>query len=108
MLLKRVMTLSNRRWPLGWSLPSLSSSFFLQNLLFHLGWIAEIDAVSEAHVVGACGQKPLVYPVMAEIALLGNASAHIVVNGFIGACVDALLASHTPVEIHHNDPVGSF
>jgi len=64
--------------------------------------------VGEAHVVGARGKKPFVHAVMAEIALLGNASAHVVADGFVRACVDALLASHAPIEIHHNDPVGSF
>ena len=73
-----------------------------------LGAFAERDAVGEAHVVGACGEKPFVYTVMAEIALLGNASAHVVGDGFVRACVDALLAPHTPIEIHHNDSIGSF
>jgi hypothetical protein len=70
--------------------------------------LAERDAMGEAHVVGARRKKPLVHPVVAEVALLGNAPAPIVVNRFIRACVDALLASHTPIEIHHDDPIRPF
>jgi hypothetical protein len=69
---------------------------------------AERDAVGEAHVVGARGKEPFVHPVMAEVALLGDAPAHVIADGFVRARVDALLASHTPFVIHHNDSIGSF
>jgi hypothetical protein len=64
--------------------------------------------VGQTYVVGARGNKTFVYPVMAEIALLGNAPAHVIADGFVRASLNALLASHTPIEIHHHNPIGSF
>src|SRR4030042_176643 len=44
---------------------------FLQNFLFNLGRIAEIDAVRKTHVVGASRIEPVRHPLVTEVAFLG-------------------------------------
>jgi hypothetical protein len=65
----------------------------------------ELDAVSQAYIVGASGQKPLVHPMAAKIAFPGHPCGRVECNGLIGAFPHAGLASRAPLIIQDDDSV---
>jgi hypothetical protein len=67
-----------------------------------------MDAMRQTDIVGAGGDKSLVYPVMAEVALLGDAFVFIKCDGIIGACIDTRLTTGTQIVIHDDNAVFSF
>ena len=76
----------------------------LDDFLHRVG-IAEINAVSEAHIVRARRDKPLIHSVMAEIALEGCLAAFVEADGIVGTCFDALSTSRARVGIKDDDAV---
>ena len=67
-----------------------------------------MDAMSQTDIVGACGNKSLIHPVMTEVALLGNAFVLVKPNGIVRACIHAGLAPGAQIVIHDNNFVLSF
>jgi hypothetical protein len=67
-----------------------------------------MNAMSQTDIVGACGDKSLIHPVMTEIALLGDAFVLIKHNGIIRACIHAGLAPGAQIVIHDDNIVLSF
>jgi hypothetical protein len=59
-------------------------------------------------VVGTGGNKPLVYPVIAEITLLCDRFILVKLNGTVWACFDADLTSGAQVILHDYNAVFSF
>jgi hypothetical protein len=64
-----------------------------------------MDAMGQADVVRAGGQKPFVHAMVAKIAFLGDAPGHIKGNGFVGAFIHTSSAPCAPFKVHHNDAV---
>jgi len=75
------------------SIEAASHLSFLQNLLLNLGRIAEIDAVSEAHVVGAGRIKPIRHRLATEIALLSFPAMFVENDRLVGAGLYAARAA---------------
>ena len=69
---------------------------------------SEIYAMCQTNIVGAGRDKSLVYPMMAEVALLGDAFIFIKCDGIIGAGIDTRLATGAQVVIHDDNAVFSF
>jgi hypothetical protein len=67
-----------------------------------------MNAMGETDVIGTGGNEPVIDPVMAKIALLGNGSLLIKPDRIIRACFDAGLTSATSIVIHNDDAVFSF
>lgn len=61
--------------------------------------------MSGTNIVGAGRDKPLVYAMMAEVALVGDVPAMVIGNGIIGTCVDARLTAGAQVVIHDDNVV---
>jgi hypothetical protein len=59
-------------------------------------------------VVGTGGNKPLVYPVIAEITLLCDGFILVKLNDIVWACFNTGLTSGAQVIIHDNNTVFSF
>ena len=53
-----------------------------------------------ADIVGTGRDEPLLYPVVAEVALVGNVPVMVIADGIIRACIDTSLAAGTQVVIH--------
>ena len=79
----------------------------LDDLLNGIG-IAEIDAVSQAHIVRACRDKALIHSMMAEIALERCLAPFVEADGIVGTCFDALFTSRARVGIEDDDAVLSL
>ena len=71
----------------------------------HLLRITEIDAMGRAHVVGTGRQKPLIHPVVAEVALPGHGLISVEVDGAIGTRIDARPAPRTFLALKYDDSV---
>jgi predicted secreted protein len=67
--------------------------------------MSEMDAMGQAYVVRACGEKAVVDSVMAEIAFLGDSFFRVEVDGPIGAFVDTAPAPGALRVIHDDDAV---
>jgi len=89
---------------------SISPSFFLFALhnFIDLIRISEIDAVGKTHIVRTRGQKPLIDPVMAEVALQRFLPFLIKANGIVGTFFDAGFTPGAFVVIEYYNPVLSF
>jgi len=61
-----------------------------------------------ADIVGACGNKPPVHPVIAEMTLLGDGFFLVKHHGIVGACVNTGLASGAQIIINDNKAVLSL
>ena len=64
-----------------------------------------MDAVSQADIVGAGRDEPLIDPVVAEVAFVGDVLVIVIGDGIIGTCVDAGLTTGTQVVIHDDNAV---
>ena len=64
-----------------------------------------MDAVSQADIVGADRDEPLIDPVVAEVAFVGDVLVIVIGDGIIGTCVDAGLTTGTQVVIHDDNAV---
>ena len=62
----------------------------------------------QTNIVSAGGNKPLVNPVMAEIAFLCNTDFIVKGYGIVRACIDAGLASSAQIVIHDDNIVLSL
>jgi hypothetical protein len=80
---------------------------FLHPLL-NFNWISKIDAVGQTHIVGACGDKPLIHPMVTEVTFLRNAFTLVKSDGVVGACIDTGLAASAFLVIYDHDTVVSF
>jgi len=69
---------------------------------------AQGDAVGQAHIVRTGGQEPLVYAVVAEVALPGDAPGHVKGDGFVWTLIDTGPAPRAPVIVYDNDAVLSL
>jgi len=67
-----------------------------------------MDAMGQADIVGACGDKSLIHPVMTEVALLGNAFVLIKQNGIVRAGIHAGPTPGAQIVIHDDNVVLSF
>jgi hypothetical protein len=65
----------------------------------------QLDAVGQAYIVGAGGQKPLVHPMAAKIAFPGHPRGRVECNGLVGAFLHTGFASRAPLIIQDDDPV---
>jgi len=65
----------------------------------------KMDAMRQADIVGAGRDKALIYPVVAEIALVGDVLVRVEGDGVVRAGVDAGLASGAQIVIHDDDAV---
>jgi len=62
----------------------------------------------QAYIIRTSRDKPLVYPVMTQVALLCDAFIVVKGDGIVGAYIDAGLTSGTQIEIHDDNAVLSF
>jgi len=58
-----------------------------------------MDAMGQADIVRTGREQPVVHPMVAQIAFLGNAPDGIEGNGFIGTRLHTQLAADAPVGI---------
>jgi hypothetical protein len=47
-----------------------------------------MDAMGQTHIIGAGGNQSLINPMVAEVALLGNAFMRVKINRLIRTCFD--------------------
>jgi hypothetical protein len=67
-----------------------------------------MDAMRQANIIRASRHKPLVYSVMTQVALLGDAFCFIISNGVVRACIDAGPAPGTQIVIQDDQAVLPF
>jgi hypothetical protein len=67
-----------------------------------------MDAMRQANIIRTRRDKPLLYPVMAQVALLRDASGFIKGNGVVRAGIDAGPAPGTQIVIHDDQTVLPF
>jgi hypothetical protein len=62
---------------------------------FELGVLRglKVDAMRQTDIVSTCGDKSLVDPMMAKVALLGDAFILIKCDGIVRACIDTCLTT---------------
>ena len=70
--------------------------------------ISEIDAMSQADIVGTCRNKSHIYPVMAEGTLLCYAFILVKRNGIIRTCFNTRLTSGALIVIHDYNAIVPF
>ena len=61
--------------------------------------------MSGTNIVGAGRDKPLVYAMVAEVALVGDVPAMVIGDGIIRTCVDARLTAGAQVVIQDDNAV---
>jgi hypothetical protein len=64
--------------------------------------------MSQADIIRAGRDKPLIHPVMAEVAFLGDISVHVIGDGIVRAFLNAGLTAGTHIIVHNDDTVVSF
>jgi len=64
--------------------------------------------VSQADIIRAGWNKPLINPVMAEVALLGDIPVHVIGDGIIRAFLNAGLTPSTHIVVHNHNAVLPF
>jgi hypothetical protein len=67
-----------------------------------------MDAMCRTDIVGTGGNKPLVYPLVAKITLLGNGFTLVKCNGVVRTFFDATPTSGAEIVIHDNYAVWPF
>ena len=77
-------------------------------LFLYLLRVPKIDAMGQAHVVGAGGYEPLIYPVITEVTLLGDAFLRIKGYGIIWTCVYTEFASDALLLVQNHNTVVSL
>jgi hypothetical protein len=75
-------------------------------LLFILSF--KIYTMRQANIIRARRDKPLVHPMMAQVAFLRDAFGFIKGNGVVRACIDAGPAPGTQIVIHDDQTVLPF
>ncbi len=73
--------------------------------------VPKIDAMGQAHIVGAGGYEPLIYPVITEVTLLGDACHPMVPFMAQGACMaieDGVVLSRALQDVHSDDIPSAF
>jgi hypothetical protein len=68
----------------------------------------KVNAMRQADIIGAGRDEPLIHPVMAKVALLGDIPVHVIIDGIIRAFLHAGLASGAQIVVHDNDSVRPF
>jgi hypothetical protein len=61
---------------------------YCPDLLFDFIWITEINTVRQTHIISAGRDQSPVHPMVAKVALLGDAFFMVKANGIIGASFD--------------------
>jgi len=64
-----------------------------------------MDAMRQTDIVGAGRDKPLIYPVVAQVAFVGDVSVMVECDGTVRAGVDAGPAAGAQIVIHDDDTV---
>jgi len=64
--------------------------------------------VRQADIIRAGRDKPLIHPVVAEVAFLGDISVHVKGDGIVRAFLNAGLTAGTHIVVHYDDTVASF
>ena len=65
----------------------------------------KIDTMCQTNIVGAGRDEPLIDPVMAEVALVGDVLVMVIGDGIIGACIHAGLTAGAQIVIHDDNAV---
>ena len=70
--------------------------------------IIKMDAMRQADIVGAGRDKTLIYPVVAQVAFVGDVSVMVECDGIVRAGVDTGLAPGAQIVIHDDDAVSAL